>query len=136
MARGTGLEDEEDWGDSLLRAIAKTPEQGPHEDPAQLAQFRIVRRLGSGAMGVVYLARDERLGRDVAVKVLPSSLADDEQRRDRFLREARSAAAITHANIAAIYEVGNDGGRLFIVMELARAHERGSCIATSSRTTS
>ena len=81
-----------------------------------LNQFRIESRLGAGGMGVVYLAKDEKLRRDVALKVLPRS--GDEAHRRRFFREARSAAAITHANIAAIYEVGEDEGHVYIAMEL------------------
>lgn len=77
-------------------------------DPTRLAHFRIVGRLGEGGMGVVYLAEDEKLRRTVALKVLPEAFAQDEERRRRFLREARSAAALTHANIATIYEVDED----------------------------
>jgi non-specific serine/threonine protein kinase len=68
-------------------------------------------------MGIVYAARDERLERTVAVKQL-SSLADDETARRRFWREARAAASINHPNICQIYEIGEDGGELFIAMEL------------------
>jgi len=107
-----------DW---LLRAIAHpsaraVPKSEP--DPTRLAHFRIVRRLGAGGMGVVYLATDEKLQRNIALKVLPSALEADPGRRRRFLREARSAAAITHPNIAAVYEVGEAEGRVFIAMEL------------------
>src|ERR1041384_8621405 len=79
--------------------------------------FEIVRVLGKGGMGTVYLARDQRLGRLVALKVLNASdLTDD--RKARFLREAKSAASVRHQNVATIYEVDEtDDGVPFIVME-------------------
>ncbi len=80
--------------------------------------FEIVRILGKGGMGTVYLARDQRLGRYVAIKVLNASELAYEDRKARFLREARSAAAIRHPNVATIHEVGETGeGLPFIVME-------------------
>lgn len=104
-----------------------------------LAHFRIEAQLGAGGMGVVYLATDEKLRRRVALKVLPDSFAKDEDRRRRFLREARSAAAVTHANIATVYEVGEANGHVFIAMELVdgetlRARiEKGLTLAESVR---
>ena len=68
-------------------------------------------------MGVVYAARDERLERTVALKTM-SSLANDETARKRFWREARAAASVNHPNVCQIYEIGEDGGELFIAMEL------------------
>src|SRR2546422_11695032 len=68
-------------------------------------------------MGVVHRARATRSGRTVAIKVLASDVADDPARRDRFLREARAAAALSHPNIAALYEIGEDQGQLFLVFE-------------------
>ncbi len=108
--------------DSLLRMVAHAPERpsggGPHTDPERLAHFVIKDRLGQGGMGIVYRAWDEKLRRSVALKVLPSAFEADPEKRRRFLREARSAAAITHANIAAIHDIGEDAGRVFIAMEL------------------
>src|SRR5262245_34599943 len=69
-------------------------------------------------MGVVYKATDEKLRRTVALKVLPFDVAGDEDRRRRFLREARAAAAVTHATIATVHEIGEVDGRIFIAMEL------------------
>jgi serine/threonine-protein kinase len=84
--------------------------------PEVLDRFEIVRVLGKGGMGTVYLARDQRLGRSVALKVLNE--LDSEEQRARFLREARTAAAIRHQNVATIYEVDEtDEGQPYIVME-------------------
>ena len=69
----------------------------------RIGPYEIVAKLGSGGMGDVYRARDSRLGRDVAIKVLPSSLSDDSERLARFEREARVLASLNHPNIAAIY---------------------------------
>jgi tetratricopeptide (TPR) repeat protein len=84
----------------------------------RLSHFRIVEKLGEGGMGVVYRAEDENLRRPVALKVLPPGLISNEARRLRFLREARAAAAVSHPNIAAIHEVGEVEGVVFIAMEL------------------
>ena len=88
----------------------------------KLGHFRIVEKLGEGGMGVVYKAVDEKLERTVAIKLLPPTLSNDVGRRTRLLREARSAAAATHANIAALHEVGEAGGRVFLVMEYVEGH--------------
>lgn len=86
--------------------------------PQSLDRFEIVRILGRGGMGTVYLARDQRLGRPVAVKVLHSEQLASEDRRLRFLREARAVAAVRHQNVATIYEVDEtDDGIPFLVME-------------------
>jgi TRAP transporter TAXI family solute receptor len=82
-----------------------------------LSHFRIVDQIGEGGMGVVYSAEDERLRRPVALKVLRPELMPNEERRLRFMREARAAAAVSHPNIATIYEVGEEGGVVFIAME-------------------
>src|SRR5262245_60400188 len=82
-----------------------------------LAHYKILDRIGAGGMGEVYRARDTRLGRTVALKVLVADVAADPDRRDRFLREARASAALSHPNIAALYEIGEDQGRLFLALE-------------------
>jgi serine/threonine protein kinase len=82
-----------------------------------LGHYKILDRIGAGGMGEVFRARDTRLGRTVAIKVIGPQIADDAGRRDRFLEEARASATLSHPNIAALYEVGEDQGRLFLVFE-------------------
>ncbi len=82
-----------------------------------LGRFRIEEKLGEGGMGVVYRAYDSQLRRRVALKVLPSDLASDPERRQRLLREARAASALDHPHICTLHDVGEDGGQTFLVME-------------------
>ena len=111
--------------DAFLAQVARIPERAdvPLPCPAprpgdQLGRFTLLSELGRGGMGVVYAAEDRTLGREVALKVLIT--AGDDDRRRRFLREARSAAALTHAGIATLYDVGEVEGHAFIAMELVR----------------
>ena len=83
-----------------------------------LGSFEISSLLGVGGMGEVYRAKDTKLGRDVAIKVLPEAFAKDRDRLARFEREAKLLAALNHPNIAGIHEIGNEGETHFIVMEL------------------
>jgi eukaryotic-like serine/threonine-protein kinase len=85
---------------------------------ARLGPYEILGPLGAGGMGEVYRARDPRLERDVAIKVLPAELSADAGRLKRFEKEARSASALNHPNIVTIHEVGRDGSTSYIVMEL------------------
>ena len=84
---------------------------------ASIAHYRIVSRLGEGGMGEVYLATDTKLDRSVALKVLPAGVAHDRGRMERFEREAKAASALNHPNVAHIYEIGDDKGIHFLVME-------------------
>jgi serine/threonine-protein kinase len=88
------------------------------ELPFDVGRFHVVEQVGRGGMGVVYAAEDTRLKRRVALKLLPRDIDRDEPRRQRLLREAQSAAAVTHPNVATVYEVGEADGRTFIAMEL------------------
>ncbi len=82
-----------------------------------LGHYNILERIGAGGMGEVYRARDTRLGRTVAIKVLPADVAGDPDRRARFMQEARATAALSHPNIATLYEIGEDQDQLFLVFE-------------------
>jgi serine/threonine protein kinase len=84
----------------------------------RLGVYEIVELVGSGGMGEVYRARDPRLGRDVAIKVLPAAFSTDEERLRRFEQEARAAAALNHPNILAVYDIGTGDGAPYVVSEL------------------
>ena len=84
----------------------------------RMGRYELLERLGKGGMGIVYRARDTKLDRPVAVKLLLGDLERDRETRKRFLREARAAGELNHRNIIQIYDFGEDGGRAFIVMEL------------------
>src|SRR6201981_758866 len=84
----------------------------------KLGSYEVVAQIGAGGMGEVYQAYDTRLGRDVAIKVLPEAFAHDPGRLSRFEREAKILASLNHPNIAAIYGLEEDAGRNYLVMEL------------------
>src|SRR5215470_12130496 len=84
----------------------------------RLGPYEVLSPLGAGGMGEVYRARDTRLDRDVAIKVLPVSVASDPEALARFEREAKAVAALSHPNILAIHDFGSEGGIVYAVMEL------------------
>ncbi len=113
---------ETDSDEAFLRAAAhvdevRPPTEEPDREGQRLGQFEIEKELGRGGMGIVYSALDTRLGRRVALKVLPASVAADPERRKRLLREAQAASAVTHPSIAAVYEAGETEGAVYIAME-------------------
>jgi len=91
-----------------------------------LLHYEITRRLGKGGMGEVYAARDTKLGRDVAVKILPAELSGDPEREARFQREARALASLQHPNVASVYGFEEADGIRFLVMELVEGEELGT----------
>ena len=108
--------------------VAPTPPGESHEATLVgriVSHYQVLSLLGAGGMGEVYLARDSRLDRTVALKILPGGLAADPERMQRFMREARAASALNHPNVATIYDVGESDGLRFIVME----HVEGETVA-------
>ena len=84
----------------------------------KLGPYEVAAPLGAGGMGEVYRAKDTRLGRDVAIKVLPQHLSDDADIRARFEREARTISSLNHPNICTLFDVGREGDTDYLVMEL------------------
>src|SRR5512132_2642760 len=84
----------------------------------RLGSYEVLAALGAGGMGEVYRARDPRLGRDVAIKVLPAGSAGDSERMRRFEQEARATAALSHPNILAVFDIGSQDNSPYIVSEL------------------
>jgi serine/threonine protein kinase len=92
---------------------------------ALAGEYSLQRELGRGGMGIVYLARDVQLDRDVAIKVLPAHMARTAESRERFVREARTAAGLSHPNIVPIHRVGEAGGFVFFVMSYVEGETLG-----------
>ena len=84
----------------------------------RLGRYEIRAQIGAGGMGEVYRARDEKLNRDVAIKILPASFSQDQQRVLRFEQEAQAAGTLNHPNILSIYDVGSHDGQVYVVSEL------------------
>jgi serine/threonine protein kinase/Flp pilus assembly protein TadD len=99
---------------------------------SELSHFRILAEIGAGGMGIVYRAEDLRLGREVALKVLPPRALADPMRRARFLREARAASALNHPSIVTIYEIGSERGVDFIAMELLEGQTLRDALRTGA----
>src|SRR5262245_20172635 len=97
-----------------------------------LSFYELVGPLGAGGMGEVWRARDKRLGREVALKVLPERFASDEERLRRFEREARTLAALQHPNIAAIFGIDQVGDTCFIAMELVAGEDLAARLAAGA----
>jgi|SRR6266496_4847620 len=89
----------------------------------KLDRYEIRSKLGEGGMGEVYRARDEKLNRDVAIKVLPAALSQDADRLQRFEQEAQAAGTLNHPNILAVYDIGVHDGSPYIVSELLEGEE-------------
>jgi serine/threonine protein kinase/tetratricopeptide (TPR) repeat protein len=94
-----------------------------------IGHYRIESLIGVGGMGEVYLARDERLGRKVALKLLPEQLTTDETQLSRFKTEARAASALNHPNILTVYEISSDGDRQFIATEFIEGVTLRACLS-------
>src|SRR5580658_2775145 len=105
---------------TTARRMPQQPEVPSPEPPAprRLGNYEILDKLGEGGMGEVWRARDQRLHRTVAIKILPADVSGDASRRARFEQEAHALAALNHPNIVAIYDVGVDAGRAYLVSEL------------------
>src|SRR6516162_533649 len=103
----------------------------PLSPGTKLGPYEIVSSLGAGGMGEVYRARDTRLGRDVAIKILPKEVSGDAVRKQRFEREAKTISGLNHPHICVLYDVGHQDGTGYLVMEcvegetLAKRLEKG-----------
>src|SRR5262249_29845885 len=102
----------------------------PLTSGSRLGPYEIIAPLGAGGMGEVYRGRDVRLGRDVAIKILPAATAADPDRRKRFEQEARSASALNHPNILTVYDVGESEGTTYMAMELVEGKTLRELVAS------
>jgi serine/threonine protein kinase/WD40 repeat protein len=101
----------------------------------KIGPYEILGQIGAGGMGVVHRARDPRLGREVAIKVLPASFSADPERLQRFEQEARAAAALNHPNIVAVFDIGESGGAPYVVSELLEGETLRERLRTGAMST-
>src|SRR5499425_1410598 len=116
----SGSWDQRDW--NLLSAVVwhisyNRPARMPLAPGTKLGPYEIVSALGAGGMGEVYRAKDTRLGRDVAVKILPKEMSADAARKQRFEREAKTISGLNHPNICTLHDVGSQDGVDYLVMD-------------------
>src|SRR5664280_280663 len=97
----------------------------------RLGPYEIVAAIGAGGMGEVYRARDTRLDRTVAIKILPESFANDRERLERFQQEARILSSLNHPNLMAVYDVGVQDGMHFLVSELLEGEKQSDRMKTA-----
>jgi serine/threonine protein kinase len=95
----------------------------------RIASYELIEKVGSGGMGDVYRARDRKLDRDIALKILPDGFASDPDRLARFTREAKTLASLNHPNIAQVYDAGQEGGSAFIAMEFVAGEDLAARIS-------
>ena len=106
-------------------AIANSASPVPGDAPAHIGRYRVLERIGRGAMGIVYAAADETMGRRVAIKMMMADLEEKPDTRERFYREAKVTGQLIHPNIVTVFDIGEDHGRPYIVMELLRGTPLG-----------
>src|SRR6476646_10032676 len=120
---------------SIVKAEAFMGKIMPTDTPlamgTQLGPYEVENRIGAGGMGEVYKAIDARLSRTVAIKLLPPGKVADAEVRQRFAQEARAASALNHANIITIYDIGNENGLDYIVMEYVSGKTLDTLIPSS-----
>ncbi|MEM7159577.1 MAG: serine/threonine-protein kinase [Myxococcota bacterium] len=132
---GPGSEPAVSWSlaDDAVLAAVKAQVLGAVDDPTRLGKYEIEGPLGAGAMGRILLARDTRLDRKVALKIIAPHLADDEVARARIVREARAMARLSDPHVAQVYEVGEEGDHLFVAMEYVDGQRLGQWLAERAR---
>ena len=101
----------------------------PLTPATRLGPYEIISQLGAGGMGDVYRARDPRLKRDIAIKVLPTDVTSSPDRLARFEREATTVAGLNHPNIVVLYSIEEDGGTRFLTMELVEGQSLAALVA-------
>ena len=119
---------------NAMRVTARQIAQSEIAMPEKFGNYRLLEKLGAGGMGEVFLAEDETLGRNVALKFLPQLFMQDEAQLARFEREARAASALNHPNILTVYEIGSANGRAFIATEFVEGHTLREQIARKNLT--